>query len=410
MIAIGIVGAMAMLGYYPVWRWLFPQPYENLGLRIAGSALFVPLALLPWWPRHARAWLPSYWYLVMTLAMPGFVGYMTLCNATPAWLMTHLVVVMMLMMLFDLVSFFAVFVTGSAVALLAFVWVMPEGLPWQVLLGYLPLLMFGVVGGVVCNVSQAASERARVDALTAASDNIAHEMRTPLGAIHIAAQAARRLMPDLLHSHLLAQQANLPVTNLRESHLQALERSLDVMVHEVRHANTVIDMLLLAARPIGQHALQRLEARDCVEQALARYPYGSSSERQRVQLAADAGNFALIGSEILLVHVIFNLLRNALYHTGRSGKGDIRVHIDAGAEGRCIRVHDSGPGIPPDVLPRIFNRFYSNVSGGVTGPGIGLAFSRMAMEYMGGSIQCRSHWQEFTEFTLSFPELEASAS
>lgn len=411
MIAIGLVGALAMIGYYPVWRWLIPQPYENLWIRIAGCALFVILALLPWWPRRAKAWVPGYWYLVMTLSMPCFVGYMMLRNATPVWLMTHLVVVMMLIMLFDIASFIAVFVLGSVVAIVAFMLTVPGDLPWHALLDYVPMLLFAVVGGVACNVSQSVAEQARVDALTAASDNIAHEIRTPLGSIQIAAQAVRRFLPDLLYSHRLAQQADLPVTNLREPHLHALEQSLDVMVREVCHANTVIDMLLLAARPIGQPALELIAAHRCVEIALARYPYPSHAERQRVHLVTGADDFALVGSEVLLVHVIFNLLRNALYHTGRSGKGEILIYIEAQAmRGGRIRVYDDGPGIPVDVLPRIFDRFYSNVGGGVTGPGIGLAFSRSAMEYMGGCIDCRSRWHVFTEFTLTFPGVGKGSS
>ena len=60
MVAIGVVGSFCLAVYYPVWAYLFPQPYENLPMRLVCSATFIPLALLPWWPRRLRTHLPTY--------------------------------------------------------------------------------------------------------------------------------------------------------------------------------------------------------------------------------------------------------------------------------------------------------------------------------------------------------------
>jgi two-component system CAI-1 autoinducer sensor kinase/phosphatase CqsS len=410
MVAIGVVGSFCLAVYYPVWAYLFPQPYENLPMRLVCSATFIPLALLPWWPRRLRTHLPTYWYFAMTVAMPFFVGYMTLRNATPAWLMTHLACVMLLMMLFDIVSFLLVFGIGTLLAGLVFVLSPEAHLHTQTMLEYVPLLLFGMVGGATCTVSATMAEQSRIEALTAASNNIAHELRTPLGSLRIAARAVARFMPDLIRSHRLAESADLPVPELRAQNLHALERSIGVMEREVTYANTIIDMLLLSARPIGEVPLIPLTARECVEQALRRFPYGSRAERERITLSP-TGDFRLMGEESLVVHVLFNLLRNALFHTDRAGKGDIGVFIEPGERASRIRVHDTGPGIPPDIVPRIFNRFYSYSSespgtGAITGLGIGLAFCRAAMEHMGGGIVCRTNLGEFTEFTLTFPHAE----
>lgn len=411
MVAIGVVGSFSLAVYYPVWAYLFPQPYENLPMRLACSATFIPLALLPWWPRRLRAYLPTYWYFAMTVAMPFFVGYMTLRNATPPWLMTHMACVMLLMMLFDIASFLLVFTTGSLLAGLAFAFSAGAHLHGQTMLEYVPLLLFGIVGGATCTVSANMAEQSRIDALTATSNNIAHELRTPLGSLRIAARAVARYMPDLIRSHRLAEGEGLAVPEMRAQNLHALERSIGVMEREVTYANTIIDMLLLSARPIGEVPLALLGARECVEQALRRFPYGSRAERERITLSP-TGDFPLMGEETLVVHILFNLLRNALFHTDRAGKGEIRVYIETGENGNHVRVHDTGPGIPPDVLPRIFNRFYSYSSdsagtGNITGLGIGLAFCRAAMEHMGGGIICRTNLGEFTEFTLTFPITEA---
>lgn len=409
-----LLGGLFLPLYYLVWTRLLPQPYNNLGLYLAGSALLLPLAMQRWWPRRCRPWLPLYWYAAITYVLPFFFGYLLLRNgANTVWLLLHLFGLFITMMLFDLASFVLIFSLGTAAAALAFQWGPHAGWPLHALLAYLPVLALALILGPLAGFSQKFGDRARMNALVGASNNIAHELRTPLGALQIAGRAIRRYLPNLLESHRLAEQAGLPVPELRSIHLQALQRGIDVIEHEVSHAHTVIDMLLLAARPVGQPHVETLRARACVERALERYPYASQDERDRVELVASDDDFAVRGSELLLIHVIFNLLRNALFHTGRAGRGRIRLSIEAAAPGERrrqhrIRVHDTGPGIPPDVLPRIFNRFYSygERSRDMPGLGIGLAFSLTAIEHMGGQIHCHSRWGEYTEFVVMFPPWE----
>ena len=411
LVTMSIIGMVALLGYYPVWLYVWPQPYENLPLRVAGSLLLLPLTLQRWWPRRCRNFLPAYWYAAITFVLPFFVGYMLLRNGgSTAWLLTHLAALYLTMMMFELGSFVAIFALGSLLAWLAFMLGPHGAMPWQLLGLYAPVLVMTITLGPLASLSQKFADHNRIQALERASNNIAHELRTPLGALQIAGRAFRRYLPDLLVSHRLAQDAGLPVAELRGAHLQALEKGMDTIEQEVGHAHMVIDMLLVAARPLDDPALEEISAGACVRQALERYPYASRSEQERVQLVRD-GNFTVRGSETLLMHVIFNLLRNALFHTGRAGKGNIEVAIETHNDEGQIRVRDTGPGIPADVLPRIFNRFYSYSEdrGGVAGLGIGLAFSREAVERMGGHMTCRSRWGEYTEFTITFPDRDTDA-
>lgn len=406
-----LIGSLCMLVYYPIWKYALPQPFESLPLRIAGCLVLLPLSVQRWWPRQLRAVLPAYWHVAVTFVLPFFAGYMLLRNGgSTAWLLIHLASIYLTLMMFDVVSFLLIFAIGSALAWLAWMIGPHAAMPIGPILLYLPLLAMAVALGPLASLSQKHADQTRIQALTRASNNIAHELRTPLGALHIAGQAFRRYLPDLLVSHRLAQEAGLPVAELRPAHLEALERGMDSIEHEVGHAHTVIDMLLMAARPLDPQLFRALQARAVLCEAVARYPYASRGEQERVRLR-DGGDFTLLGSEPLLTHVIFNLLRNALFHTGRAGKGEIDIRIGRAGNQGVIRVRDTGPGIPPDVLPRIFNRFYSYSEdrGGVAGLGIGLAFSREAVERMGGSITCRSRWGEYTEFMISFPARDTDA-
>ncbi len=401
-----LIGSVFAPLYYLIWtRWL-PQPYENPALHVISMLLLLPLAAQRWWSPRFRPLLPALWYLTITYVLPFFFGYLALRNGlTLMWATAHMFALFTTMMLFDLASFAAIVGVGSLAAVVAFQFGPHEGWPLHAIAQYAPVLLLSVVLGPLASLSQKFADAARVNALTAASNNIAHELRTPLGSMQIAGRALRRFLPGLLESHRLAQQAGLPVMELRTTHLEALKRGIDVIEHEVAHANTVIDMLLLAARPMGQPQFEKVDARTCVEDALDRYPYASRGERERVHLHESGGDFLLLGSRTLLMHVIFNLVRNALLHTGRAGKGSIEVRLLSTSREHQIRVRDTGPGIRPDVLPRIFNRFYSHSdrAEGVPGLGIGLAFSQDAVERMGGQIHCHSAWGVYTEFVLSFP-------
>jgi signal transduction histidine kinase len=92
-----------------------------------------------------------------------------------------------------------------------------------------------------------------------------------------------------------------------------------------------------------------------------------------------------------VVQVLTNLLSNALRHTGKGGT--VTVGVEGRGDGVVFRVADTGVGIPPEHLPRIFERFYRveksrSREGG--GSGVGLAICRALVEAMGGSIRAES--------------------
>jgi len=405
MLAMGALGVFGFPIYGWIWRILVPQPYESMTLRFVGSAIFLPLMLVRKWPRHLRPWLPLYWYLAMTFAMPFFFTYMTLQNGgSNVWLLSHVCSVFLLVMLFDLSGFLVTSLIGYAAAFTLYMLSPFLPITTAALGPYLPVWGFAIVSGSVFSISHAMSNQSRVDAIIAASNNIAHELRTPLAAVSIATGAVQRYLPSLVESHRAASAARLAVEDLREAHLQRLERALDTVGREVVHANTVIDMLLVAARPIGEMALERLSAGDCAEEAMRRFPFASRQERDRVGLHVKT-DFELRGSRLLLVHVMFNLIKNALFHTSRAGHGVIELRVEADAAGHRVICHDTGPGIPPDVLPHIYERFYSSATDYSTGLGVGLAFVRNALAHMGATIHCHSEFGQYTEFVIAFPKV-----
>ncbi len=100
---------------------------------------------------------------------------------------------------------------------------------------------------------------------------------------------------------------------------------------------------------------------------------------------------------------MFNLIKNAVFHTSRAGKGDVSVYIRRDGSHGEIVVHDTGPGIAAEFLPRIFDRFVTTAPRSDIGLGIGLAFCRDAVDRMKGDIRCESVCGQFATFTIRFP-------
>ena len=76
--------------------------------------------------------------------------------------------------------------------------------------------------------------------------------------------------------------------------------------------------------------------------------------------------------------LLHNLLDNSLRYTPEHGVVDVRLHADGGKVG--VEIVDSGPGIPPDLLPRVFDRFFRIEGSDTEGSGLGLAIAKHAAE------------------------------
>jgi signal transduction histidine kinase len=242
--------------------------------------------------------------------------------------------------------------------------------------------------------------------MLATAGSVAHELRTPLVAIRVGAAGLMRYLPALLDTYALAQRHRLPVPKIRVAHLYSMQGVVSRIEQEALHSNAIIDMLLATARFTGgsmQNATTCSIAH-CVETALARYPF-REGDRARVHCNLRP-DFEFIGSEMLTVHVLFNLMKNAFRHMGSIDGAHISIRLESANRANRLIFSDSGAGISPEVLPHIFTRFYTSsttTDDVALGAGIGLAFCRDVMQAMGGAIACSSVKGKYTEFVLTFP-------
>jgi len=98
--------------------------------------------------------------------------------------------------------------------------------------------------------------------------------------------------------------------------------------------------------------------------------------------------------------VVFNLLKNALYSINSALKGEVTITLKPGKGANSILFRDTGEGVAPDVLAKIFDEFFSMRE---EGTGVGLAFCRRTMRSFDGDIACDSELGVYAEFAISLP-------
>ncbi len=180
--------------------------------------------------------------------------------------------------------------------------------------------------------------------------------------------------------------------------LSRLERNGQTIRQAVERAAKVVFALKSYARfePDGQ--LGPVPLHEGLETVLDIY---ASQLRSGVEVVCSFAPVGPVqGQADELVQVWTNLLHNALQAMG--GHGRLNLSIEPGAPGTAlVRVRDSGPGIPPEVLPRIFEAFFTTKPRG-EGSGLGLHICRKIIDRHQGRIEVNTS-AEGTEFVVTLP-------
>ena len=221
----------------------------------------------------------------------------------------------------------------------------------------------------------------------------------------------RTLVTDVAH------ELRTPLTNLR-CQIEAVEDGLLAPTPEtvrslreevVRLTRLVEDLQTLSVAEAGRLALDRapLAVRDLVEGALE--SFGARAAARRVALRADVPDLPPVEADAARIgQVLGNLLANALTHTPEGGTivVEAREHHHSGRHGVRISVTDSGPGIEPQHLSNIFERFYRadpSRARATGGAGLGLAIVKGIVEAHGGTVEAESPAGGGTTFHVVLP-------
>jgi two-component system, OmpR family, heavy metal sensor histidine kinase CusS len=206
----------------------------------------------------------------------------------------------------------------------------------------------------------------------------------------------------------LAHELRTPIANLRGEAEVALTRSrsadeyrhvIESSMEEYSRLTAMTEKLLFLARADAEEAEvkpEELDGRAAID-ALSEF-YEPYAEELGVALKCD-GKGLVKADAILLRRAVANLIENALRFTPRGREVTLQV-----AEGGVVRIKDTGAGIAPEHLPRLFDRFYQvDPSRRESGTGLGLALVKSIMKLHGGTVSITSELGRGTEATLKFP-------
>ncbi|MBI1929789.1 heavy metal sensor histidine kinase [Candidatus Poribacteria bacterium] len=215
------------------------------------------------------------------------------------------------------------------------------------------------------------------------SADLAHELRTPINNLMGEAEVA------------------LSRPRTPEEYRQILESNLE----EYAKLSRMIDSLLFLARaestenPIKKLRLSALKEIEAVCE------FHDAVAEERGVVVTCQGEAFVHADATLFRRAISNLLSNALQYTPRGGKITISVKQSAEEWGE-VSVSDTGSGIEPEHLPKIFDRFYRadrSRAQHPEGTGLGLAIVKSIMELHGGTVTIQSEPTQGTTVTLKFP-------
>jgi two-component system sensor histidine kinase/response regulator len=220
---------------------------------------------------------------------------------------------------------------------------------------------------------------------------VSHDLRTPLGVIH----ASTSVFLDPRYQPTPAQ--------AREQYLRIL-RNVELMN---RMIGDLLDMVNLRS---GRLSMQwQTEAmQGLVQESVAAYEKAAQEKGLHLQVHPLAEDIRMTCDRARLVQVFANLLGNAVKFCKAGDSITVRSEVHSGV--LAFEVADTGPGIAPEDLPHIFDRYWSAGQHKSSGTGLGLYIAKGIIEAHGGSIRVASEPGVGTTFHVTLPVLGSTAA
>jgi PAS domain S-box-containing protein len=232
----------------------------------------------------------------------------------------------------------------------------------------------------VLRLEEQRAQMAKLAALGELAAGVAHEINNPLAGI----KNAFRLIRD----------------QERDSEQQELLKLID---SEIERMSGIVRQMYNLYRYRPQRCSE-FDLGAAVKQVCKLLDAFAATHRLQIEPTLPAAGAPVTLPEGEVKQVLYNLVCNAIEASSDGGRIDITV-VQEGASS-TVTVHDHGSGIAPDVLPHIFEPFFSTKKGtSQSGLGLGLSVSSNLIAAMGGSIEASSTPGEGTTFTARFPNI-----
>jgi signal transduction histidine kinase len=214
--------------------------------------------------------------------------------------------------------------------------------------------------------------------------NISHDLRTPLA---------------IIRGHVDAQLRD------PDDETPAPREAFRAIEHEARTLGKLIDDLFTLSR-LEEAALpmerRPVDLAALIEDAVrGMRPYALKVSRVSVNALLPENLPYVLGDATRITQIVNNLLHNGVRHTPEGGVVVVEAGEDGDRQRVTVQVRDAGVGIAPEMLPRIFDRFYHGESTRESGAGLGLSIVKQLVEAQGGTVAAESTPGEGTVITFS---------
>jgi signal transduction histidine kinase len=237
-------------------------------------------------------------------------------------------------------------------------------------------------------------------AWAASFNEMAEALEAKVTALSEAQARERRFTSDVSHELRTPLTALVAEASLLAEHLDRMpdeaRRPAELLVNDVARLRDLVEDLMEISRLDAGEARISKEPVDIG--SLVRTAVHSRRWDDRV--AIEPEQVVVSTDPRRLERIVANLVGNALEHAGR----DVSVRVGKDGVAAFVEVSDRGPGIPPDRLPHVFDRFYkADFSRSGPGSGLGLAIALENARLLGGDVEVWSEVGRGTRFTLRLP-------
>ncbi|MBZ5529127.1 MAG: PAS domain S-box protein [Acidobacteriia bacterium] len=262
-----------------------------------------------------------------------------------------------------------------------------------------------------CHVSPLVDESGNIEGVVISARDITQLKRLEDQLVQSERLAAMgQMLAGVAHELNNPLTAILGITELLRDQPETSEnakRQLELSYRQARRAARIVQNLLDFSRPAAPQK-KPLDVSALVERAVQLQEHSLRRNNISLQFTPTPGLPLVLGDANQLIQILLNLVTNA-EQAIREVRDSGRIEIDLRSVGDnvTIRIRDDGPGIKPDVLPKIFDPFYTTKRPG-GGTGLGLSISQAIIREHHGRIEAAAHPKGGTVFTVLLPALPES--
>lgn len=221
--------------------------------------------------------------------------------------------------------------------------------------------------------------------------NMSHELKTPVATVKVALEAIDRfrVVEDAQRTKEYLEMARLELERLDLLVQQSLNTAM------LESGKLAVASELVDAKSVAEGLVRTLQPR-------------LEAASSRLAVHAEGSRFSILADPLHLQGVLVNLLDNALKYGGEGVQIEMKIWEEE--EAVRIEVSDNGPGIPAEYRSAVFDSYFrvpTENQHDVKGHGLGLSYSRQAVERMDGSIRVEGYGGRGCRFVIRFPKAQS---